>query len=177
MCWIQSNLFSNFGPHCPLFPPPASLCICAACLTSHCGIITAGLSALQHGGLLQQQMPGGGHGGAQAGVPHPQQVTTLSHGDWSYIPSYHFRSGTARLSLSDHLRLIVRWVQHWNESSYIFIQTFVIFLLFKSCLLPGSGFGSAVRACTGWSAGLWAGRGARPASPSAGTTSWTTPRS
>ena len=43
--------------------------------------------------------------------------------------------------------------------------------------LSGSGSGSAVRACTGWSAGLWAGRGARPASPSAGITSWTTPRS
>ena len=45
--------------------------------SSTAALLTAGLQELQHGGLLQQQMQGGGHRGAQAGVPDPQQVTTL----------------------------------------------------------------------------------------------------
>ena len=37
-------------------------------------LLVAGVSQLQHGVLLQQQLPGIWHRGAQAGVPHPQQV-------------------------------------------------------------------------------------------------------
>ena len=37
-------------------------------------LLVAGVSQLQHGVLLQQQLPGVWHRGAQAGVPHPQQI-------------------------------------------------------------------------------------------------------
>ena len=37
-------------------------------------LLVAGVSQLQHGVLLQQQLPGVWHCGAQAGVPHPQQI-------------------------------------------------------------------------------------------------------
>ena len=86
-------------------------------------LLVAGVSQLQHGVLLQQQLPGVWHRGAQAGVPHPQQIRhqqACSHRP----PQAHNQVGGYIIIILFYFMVAVLWVFRTIYFMKLTIKTF-----------------------------------------------------